>query len=553
VYAVIAGRLAQLSTGARELAGVAATIGRAFTLDVLRRAAGEDEQTVIDALEELWQRRIVREQGLDSYDFSHDKLRDVAYSEISPMQRRRLHRCVAAALLESHAASSGADPGAISGQVAAHYERAGQAAEAIHWYQQAADVAKRLLAHEEAIGHLRRGLALLATLPPTLEHERQTLTLLLALGTPLAAVKGNADVAVREVYTQALDRCHRLGDAGQTFVVQQELRICYGQRGELAIARQMAQENLALAATLGSPELLRYAHLGVAVIGHAQGELELASAHFEQAIGQVVAPAGDFDPLFFDNALQGSLRHSALTLWLLGYPAQARARMADALAQGKQAAQSIRHGMTLYFAAMLHHYCGETAALAQRAHELEALARDHGYAYLQVAGSLFVGWVQAKEGQFASGIAHMLAGLAARRASSHRLFLPYELGLLAEAHLFAGQTAAGLGAVEEALAMAAATGECVWQAELLRLRAELLLAQGATADAAQACYWQAIDVARQQGARALELRAATGLAALSVQTGRPTEAQRLLAPMYAWFTEGLDTPDLRAARALLAA
>jgi predicted ATPase len=208
--------------------------------------------------------------------------------------------------------------------------------------------------------------------------------------------------------------------------------------------------------------------------------------------------------------------------------------------------------MTLMFAAMLHHYCGETAGVAQRAQEIEALAGAHSYTYLQVSGSLFAGWALAHAGQFGPGIAQMQAALAVRQASSHRLFLPYELGLLAEAHLLAGQAAAGLNAIAAALAVTAATGEYVWQAELLRLRAELLLAQGAAVEEVAACYWEAIGLARRQAARALELRAATGLARLWVQTGKQAEAHALLAPIYAPFMEGMDTPDMAAARALLA-
>ncbi|MFL5801098.1 MAG: ATP-binding protein, partial [Roseiflexaceae bacterium] len=157
VQAVLAARLAQLSPAAREVASLAATIGRAFTFAVLARASDADEPTLVRGLDELWQRRIVREQGEDAYDFSHDKLREVAYAELSAARRRRLHRRVAEALEATHTG----ERDAVSGQVAAHYERAGLPAQAIPAYQRAAEVARRIYANQEAIAHFQRALALL--------------------------------------------------------------------------------------------------------------------------------------------------------------------------------------------------------------------------------------------------------------------------------------------------------------------------------------------------------------------------------------------------------
>ena len=514
---------------------------------MLAAACGQDEDALIDALEELWQRRIIREQGVNAYDFSHDKLRDVAYSGISPMQRRRLHRRVAQALQEIYAA----DLDAVRGQLAAHYGQAGLAETAVPHYQQAALVATRLLAYHEAIGHLQRGLALLAELPETTEHQQQTLALLMALGPLWAATKGNAAAQVREVYTRALALCRHVGNKRQTFVVQQELRIGYGQRGEVAVARQLAQENLALAQELASPELLRYAQLGMAVVCHTQAELDLALMYFEQGISQPVTHYGDSESLFFDSALQGSLRHSALTLWLSGYPEQARVRIGEALALGRQNAQSIRYAMTIIFAAMLHHYLGEVQGVQLRAQELIRLATTYGFAYHLASGLMFEGWVQARQGMSAQGTVQLRQNLEVRKVSGHRLFFPYELGLLGEAYLLGGEAAAGLAALQDALAVADQTGEYVWQAELLRLQAEALLAQAAPLGEIEARYLQAIELARRQKARSLELRASVGLARLWQHAGRSSDARQLLAPIYAWFTEGFDTPDLREAGALL--
>ncbi len=152
VQAAIESRLAQLSEPARDLAGIAATIGREFTSDVLAYASEADEETLVRSLDELWRRRIVREQGAEAYDFSHDKIREVAYLALSPARRRHLHLRVAHALERLHAH----DPGPVSGQLAMHYERAGATGQATTWYVCAAEVAQRLYANVETIRLLDR-------------------------------------------------------------------------------------------------------------------------------------------------------------------------------------------------------------------------------------------------------------------------------------------------------------------------------------------------------------------------------------------------------------
>jgi tetratricopeptide (TPR) repeat protein len=156
VQAVVARRLSRVAPASRELLGVAAVIGRSFTFGVLARAAVADEDTLVRGLDELWQRRIVREHGPDSYDFAHDKLRMVAYAGLSASRRRVLHRRVAEALEVEHVV----DLDAVTGQIAVHYERAGMSAQAATYYQRAATVARRLYANMEAIAHYRRALAL---------------------------------------------------------------------------------------------------------------------------------------------------------------------------------------------------------------------------------------------------------------------------------------------------------------------------------------------------------------------------------------------------------
>src|SRR5262249_48066054 len=187
-----------------------------------------------------------------------------------------------------------------------------------------------------------------------------------------------------------------------------------------------------------------------------------------------------------------------------------------------------------------------------RADALIAFATAQGLAHRVEQGRILRGWALAMQGEAAAGVAHIRQGLAARQDVEHKLARSYYLALLAEASGQAGQPGAGLSAVAEAFALVEVTEERWWEAELYRLQGELLLQRSlADADQAEACFQQALDVARHQQAKSLELRAAMSLARLWQEQGRRAEAQALLAPIYSWFTEGFDTADLQEAKALL--
>jgi predicted ATPase len=206
VQAVIESRLAELTPPARELVGVAATIGRDFTVELLAGAGELDEGILVAALDELWRRRIVREQGGGTYDFRHDKIRAVAYAGVGPARRRHHHLRIARTLERDLGLSS-----AGGGQIASHYEQAGMPGDAADWYARAASDAQRLQADAEAIRLLERSRSLLTTLPSSRERDRRELAVLTALPAPLASVEGYASPRLAAVH----DRAVRLaGDSG---------------------------------------------------------------------------------------------------------------------------------------------------------------------------------------------------------------------------------------------------------------------------------------------------------------------------------------------------
>jgi tetratricopeptide (TPR) repeat protein len=549
VYAVIQRRLLQLSSTAQELASLAAVVGRSFTFPVLAQASDLAEDALVRGLDELWQRRIVREQGVEAYDFSHDRIRDVAYTTISLVHRRILHRRVAQALEIIHATNL--DP--VSGQVAVHYEQVGLLEKAIQYYQQAAEVAMRIGAYDKATAHLKRSLALLDTLPETAGHLQQAMTQLIMLASVVSATQGHAAVEVGQIYTKALELCQRVGDKVQTFAVHLGLRTFYGHRGAWTTAHRLAEENLALAQELDEPELLQYAHMGMGMVLHELGKHDLVQAHLKQVIQQSTTQPRHWDHLFVDDVLQAGLRHSALTLWLLGYPDQARLRMDQAVTLGQTEDHFIRFVMTQRFALMLYHFLGKTELVQTWTDELIALCTKYGFSHYLAAGMMHKGWLLTKQGEWTVGIALVQQNLTAQMATGRRIFITYELALLGEAYGMAGRYGEGVAALQEGLAVVEQTGECFWQAELLRLKGELLLAQGASAPEVEPCYRQAVEIARQQNAKSLELRATISLSRLLQHQGQREEARQRLAEVYDWFTEGFDTTDLQEARALLEA
>ncbi len=201
----------------------------------------------------------------------------------------------------------------------------------------------------------------------------------------------------------------------------------------------------------------------------------------------------------------------------------------------------------------MQHCLRDVEAMRTQAEEIAALATKYEFAMYQALAMLYTGFVRTSQGALTPGIAQLRHGLDSVKQTAVVLFIPYQLALLAEACTLAGQNVETLKLLDEALAIVEQTGELWWQAELFRLRGDLLLTLPTAVDDAQAWYVRAIHVARQQSAKSLELRAATSLARLWQQQGRAAEAYEMLADIYNWFSEGFDTVDLQEAKAQLEA
>jgi len=239
-------------------------------------------------------------------------------------------------------------------------------------------------------------------------------------------------------------------------------------------------------------------------------------------------------------------------LWLLGYADQAQQWNQEALARAQQLEHTPSLTRTQLFAAILSQHRRDMEATQAYVEAVMALATAQGFEHRVAQGRMLRGWALAMQKDAATGVTHIQQGLGVVQSIGQKLYQPYHLALLAEAYGQAGQPEAGLTCLATALTLVEETEERWWEAEVCRLQGELLL-QLPLPDTPQAtaCLHQALDVARHQQARALELRAALSLSRLWQHQGKQAEAYELLAPIYGWFTEGFDTADLQEAKALL--
>ena len=540
VQAVIAARLAQLSPAARELVQLAATIGRAFSFEVLDEASALGEEALVHALDELWQRRIVREQGAESYDFSHDRIRDVAYLEVSPVRRRALHRRVAQALELLHRS----DLDGVSARVAAHYEHAGQTERAIAFYRRAAVVARQVYANEEAIRLYSRALDLLKHLPDNRERDKQELDLQLALSSPLNAARGYTSPDLEATLDRGLLLGEELQEDDKVIQSLWGLWTVHFVRASLPRSRELAEQMSALAQR--STTLLAESHHALGGSLTSLGELSLAKDHLER----VLAHCESRDQHSRTTILGSDLcvfSHSWMShnLWLVGSVDQAAEHSRRAILLANELDHPYSLALANAYASIQAQLRRDPEACRLSAERTLALCRKHGFAYYGEWGLILQGWVLCQEGAAEQAITSIEQGLENLRAAGAETRRPYYMSLLADAHRRAGRHDDARKVLDEALATAERNHDLWWSAELYRLSGELSEPRSA------APFQQALEVARRQGSRSLELRAAVSLAGVWRQQSQRAEARRLVQQVLGQLTEGFDTPDLREARMLL--
>jgi len=553
VQVALASRIDRLMAEDKGLLQALAVIGRKFTLSLLKEVVEASEDKLYAQLYRLQAREFIYEQPAApevEYSFKHALTQEVAYNSMLTERRRVLHERTAHAMeglykeqLEEHYS-----------ELAHHYSRSGNMEKAVEYLKLAGQQAVQQSAYEEAIGHFTTAIELLYSLPDTPERARDELTLQVALGNPITATKGFGSLELDRVYTRARELSELVEDTSQLFPMLHGLWRFYCNRGDPQTGCEVAQQLLSLSQKGQDPGLLVEGHrtLGVALLW--LGEAAQAQPHLEQAI-VLHEPEHHRSLSFVYGGIDVKvhcLTSLAQTFWILGYPDQALERVEEflILARGLSDPYSLAHALT--HGTRVHQYVGKMQVVRELTEALIALANEREYPDWLAFGISQRGWVLAAEGEVEEGIVQMREGLDAERGRANTLMRPYFLTLLSEAYGEVGQVQQGLHTLAEELNTQDRAGGYLWDAELNRVQGNLLLQLGVSrVSEAEGCFRRAIEIARRQGAKSLELRAVTSLSRLLHHQGKTDEARQTLANIYGWFTEGFDTADLKEAKALL--
>ena len=540
---------------AKTVAQRASVLGREFTYTLLAASAGLDESMLRQGLDHLVDAELLFQRGEPpdaTYAFTHALIQETAYQSLLKRTRRALHARIGQALEQQFPARAATQPEVV----ARHYAAAGWVERAVPQYLRAGERTTARSAHEEAIAHLRAGLALLETLPEKSERDAHEIALQLSLGSSLIQSRGHGHPDTEAAYERARILCDANGDTAQLGSALVGLCLFYQNRGDLARARALAQRVLEIGARTGDDARLLQGHLYIGIIDYYQGRFASALEHCEEVLRI-------YDPSRHESAALAygvdqrvaALAYIACSVWHRGGEDLAVAYARQAVATGRTLGHPFSLAFALFFATKVHGMRRDSAAERATAAEVIAMSEAHGFPLLLGVAKMLRGAARAVCGAGKNAIDEALAGLSLAASTGTQAGAPGLIATLVEAHQAVGDHAAAGRALEAALALSAHTAQPFWDADLHRLRGELLL-HDATAEPGaptpEDCFRRALEIARAQGSQSFAVRAATSLARLLGSQGRADEARSLLAPLYAAFTEGFDTRDLREARTVLA-
>ena len=561
LQAMIEQQLERLSAQDQRTLEAGSAVGVEFSTAALAATLGEDRLDVEARCERLARQQLfLRSLGLEDwpdgtaagrYGFIHSLYQRVAYQRIGAGRRVQLHRRISACL-ETAYEGSARD---MATELARHAQHGRDASRAVRFLLQAAQEAMRRYAPRDAYDHLRQGLDLLQALPPAPERTQQELTYLMVLRVALGAMQGYRAPEM----TQALRRIEELYPQVERLPAfamgyWKGLWVWHLQRGaSLRTAQDVAERYLDMAQRQRQAAHILQASQALGTSLLVLGQPALALAHLERASAM-------YDPARHSPAVIGSTEDAGVSslcwmawaLWLLGRPDQALQRNQEALALARQLAHPYSRGFALGHVTRRLLYRGEYREAQRRAQELLALGAEYAFPVLQRQGVMLHGWALASQGEMTAGIEQMRQVVATGRGAEASTFAPRDQAVLAEQYRRLGQAAEGLELVDDALGVVAQCDGHYHEAELHRLKGELLLLQApGDTPAAAARFRRALELAQRQEMKTWELRAAVSLGRLWRGQGRPQAARDLLAPIYTAFTEGFDTLDLQEARSLL--
>ncbi|MGB5706301.1 MAG: adenylate/guanylate cyclase domain-containing protein [Arenicellales bacterium] len=545
-------RLDRLAT-TKEIAQLAACIGRNFDFQLLSTVASHDKLEIRNALDQLVEAGLIHERGMRpdiNFEFKHALVRDAAYDSLLKSTRQLNHQRIAQTLVKDFKSLGEAQPELV----ALHYTEAGLVEPAVSWWQRAGQRSVKLAANLEAIQHLECGLELLVTLDRNKTRARTEADMLLVLGNAIRVVEGYASERAEALFTRSRSLCETLHDKDREFPALWGMWSVVMARGKLDQATKQAEHVLALAKEMDKSDLELEAHHTLWGTFALTGDLALTRHHAERGIDlYCFEQHGEYGFVYGNHDPGICARYTnAFALWMQGYCDQARVQIKDAMALIDRHTQPIFIAHGLIHCCMPYMLLGDVDAVREILAQVQPQAIETVNPYLLSNCDFIVGWMHAVEGEYADGIALMTRGITDESSAVARYYNCYYHSTLADTCYRNGQFEKGQSHLRLAFGEANATGERWWEAELHRLDGQAyMLSEGEQLNSARESFQKALNVSRAQGAKMLELRAATDLSRLLRDLGARQQAHDLLTPVYEWFTEGFETADLRAAKALL--
>lgn len=548
LYSWLMARLDRLGS-AKAVAQIGATVGRDFSYDLLARVADLEPAQLRSDLARLVDAGLLFQRGElpeAAFSFKHALIQDAAYESLLRRERQPLHERIARALESDSSAGVGAAPELM----ALHYDRAGRIDLAVPYYHEAGERARARGANLEAIAHLRRGIELVHALPDGAARDERELALQLCLGPTLHAAHGLATDDTHRAWARARALCATASATpSQLAAALRGMIMFYDGQAEIPTALELGHQMLELGQRTRNDDYLLAAHSGLGVSHYWLGEFEESLEHFEAALATYEPTRHAKLALVFgiDHGIE-SLGFSSWALWALGFQDRALARIEAAVSH----AQTLTHQYSVAYAYMLasgvYLLADRFDECARAGEECIRLSERHGFPLFRGVARAFVALVNAST-RGEDTLADATAGLAEAGRAGQRAGTPAMMWLLARIHRLRGRDADAVSVLDAALALSAKPAQPCYDAELLRLKGEIVAARDPAAG--ESLLGRSLSIARRQHARTFELRAATSLARLWLALGRTSEARELLAPLCDAFSEGAAGTDSSQARELV--
>jgi tetratricopeptide (TPR) repeat protein len=549
LHASLMARLDRLSP-VKEIAQIGAAIGREFSYELVAGLARRNDRELREALDQLVASGLIFRRGsppAESYVFKHALVQDAAYGSLLRRPRQDLHARIGKVLEQRFPETAATQPEIL----AHHYTEAGLADPAIDYWRRAGERSLRRSANVEGVTHLTHAIELIGSLPATAERNRRELDLHLSLGQMMRATQGYAAPDTLRVFSRARDLL------GEGATVDEQKTVLYGLwsvhyvRAEHTSARAVADQCLALAPQAQDADVAALANMLIGCSLLAMGALTDSRHHLGRT--RDLSLANKADPIvsrFSQNNGIAALSYLAWALWPLGYLDQAVTAARDAVARARRTGHVPLTAFALYVEGFLGAAFGAEDDAVARVSEAVAYCVEHRVTAYEHWARFCEGVALARHGEAQNGIEVMRDAMNAAEKLTADFLRPLHLGHLAAVHTNIGQPDLALGLLDQAIHSAVKTGERFFEAELYRLKGEALCALGSRSEG-ETELERALTVAQRQQARLWELRAAASLSGVLRDRGNAAKARDLLGPVYDWFTEGFDTPDLVRARAAL--